>query len=137
MSTDKPDPAAHDPGTPEYTDASGGWGSLQGVARLFGKDPSPEALKALRRLNKPGGVMCTACAWTKPADPHALEFCENGAKATFWEMTGDEAGLDFFVENSVTALRDRSDYDLEREGRLVHPMRYDPASDRYVPVAWE
>jgi len=137
MSTDKHDPAGHDPGTPEYTDASGGWGSLQGVARLFGKDPSPEALKALRRLNKPGGVMCTACAWTKPADPHPLEFCENGAKATFWEMTGDEAGLDFFVENSVTALRDRSDYDLEREGRLVHPMRYDPASDRYVPVEWE
>ncbi len=129
--------ATQDPGTPEYDGASGGWGSLKGTMRLFGKDPNPEAVEALRRLNKPGGVMCTACAWTKPAKPHPLEICENGAKATFWEMTGDRADLDFFVENTVSALRAKSDHELEKAGRLVHPMRYDATRDRYLPVEWE
>lgn len=128
---------APDPGTPEYDAASGGWGSMKGVARLFGKDPNPEAVKALRRLNKPGGVMCTACAWSKPADPHVAEFCENGAKATFWEMTGDRADPDFFVRNTVADLRALPDYDLERAGRLVHPMKYDATRDRYLPVEWD
>ncbi|MEI9964701.1 MAG: hypothetical protein WDM92_08275 [Caulobacteraceae bacterium] len=39
------------------------------------------------RQNKPGGVMCVSCAWTRPADHHPFEFCENGAKATLWELT--------------------------------------------------
>ncbi|WP_407816425.1 molybdopterin-dependent oxidoreductase, partial [Staphylococcus aureus] len=29
------------------------------------------------------------------------------------------------------------DFDLENAGRLTHPMRYDAASDRFLPVSWE
>ena len=34
------------------------------------------------RQNKPEGFACVSCAWAKPAEPHQVEFCENGAKAT-------------------------------------------------------
>jgi len=47
----------------------------------------PETARELARQNKPGGVMCVSCAWGKPAHPHIAEFCENGAKATAWELT--------------------------------------------------
>ena len=41
----------------------------------------------LLKQNKPDGFMCVSCAWAKPADPRVFEFCENGAKATTWEIT--------------------------------------------------
>jgi len=27
-------------------------------------------------------------------------------------------------------------HDLEKQGRLTHPLRFDHASDKYVPVPW-
>jgi anaerobic selenocysteine-containing dehydrogenase len=29
-----------------------------------------------------------------------------------------------------------ADHDLEEQGRLTHPMRWDAAADKYVPVTW-
>lgn len=128
----------HDPDTPRYDNATGGWGSLKGVSRLFGKTgPSAVALKILAQQNKPGGMMCTACAWAKPADPHAFEFCENGAKATLWELDPARADRAFFARHSLTELRDWHDHDLEKAGRLTEPMKYDPETDHYRPVSWE
>src|SRR5690606_12763756 len=66
-----------------------------------------------------------------------FEFCENGAKATFAELTSRRAEPDFFARHTLTELREWSDYDLEQAGRLTTPMRYDAASDRYVPVSWQ
>ena len=127
----------HDPGTPEYSGATGGWGSLEGVARIFGSEKdSPLAVRTLMRQNKPRGVMCTSCAWAKPAKPHIAEFCENGAKATLWELTPKRCTPDVFAEHTVSDLRAMPDYDLEQFGRLTHPMRYEPGQDRYVPVTW-
>jgi len=126
-----------DDDTPHYEGAAGGWGSLKGVARILGEEkPSLGALETLMRQNKPQGHMCTSCAWTKPADPHPAEFCENGAKATLWELTSRRCAPEFFERHTVSALRDWSDFNLERAGRLTHPMRYDAGLDRYVPVSW-
>jgi anaerobic selenocysteine-containing dehydrogenase len=36
----------------------------------------------------------------------------------------------------VTDLMRWSDFALENVGRLTEPMRYDQASDKYVPAAW-
>ena len=36
----------------------------------------------------------------------------------------------------MSELRNWSDYDLEMVGRLTHPLGYDPATDRYVPMGW-
>ncbi len=124
--------------TVEYDGPSGGWGSLRGIATIFGKEwDTPAALDTLRRQNKPKGFMCVSCSWAKPADYHTFEFCENGAKATLWELTTRRCTPDFFAKHTVSELRNWNDYDLEQEGRLTHPMRYDAASDQYVPCEWE
>lgn len=80
--------------------------------------------------------MCVSCAWAKPAKPHPLEFCENGAKATAWEITSRRANPRFFSEQTLAELESWSDHDLEEQGRLTHPMRWDSDRDRYVPVSW-
>ncbi|OSI65524.1 FdhF/YdeP family oxidoreductase [Bradyrhizobium canariense] len=128
----------HTPDTVEYDGPAGGWGSLKGIARIFGKEwDSPAALNTLRRQNKPKGFMCVSCSWAKPADYHAFEFCENGAKATLWELTSRRCTPDFFAEHTVTELLSWSDYDLEQQGRLTHPLRYDSTTDKYVPCSWD
>lgn len=130
--------SSKDDRTVEYDGPTGGWGSLKGITRIFGETWNrPETLETLRRQNKPGGFACVSCAWTKPAKPHPLEFCENGAKATLWEQTPHRCGPDFFEKHSVTDLRGWTDHDLERQGRLTHPLRYDAATDHYVPCGWD
>ncbi len=124
--------------TVHYSGTEGGWGSLRGIAETaFRERPTPGALNTLRRQNKVKGFMCVSCAWTKPAQPHAFEFCENGAKATLWELTTRRCTPEFFATHTITELRSWKDHDLEQEGRLTHPMRYDRASDKYAPCSWE
>ncbi|GGF78122.1 molybdopterin-containing oxidoreductase formate dehydrogenase [Paracoccus acridae] len=126
-----------DPTTPYYDRPTGGWGSLKSVLKHAAKDRiGLGTLDTLRRQNKPGGHMCTSCAWAKPPSPHLAEFCENGAKATIWDLTRSRCGPDFFARHTLTELRTWCDHDLEAAGRLTHPMRYDPASDRYVRTTW-
>lgn len=125
---------------PHSPGPAGGWGSLKGIARIFGESwSSPASLATLGQLNKPKGVMCVSCAWPKPANYSTFEFCENGAKATLWEMTSGRCTPNFWASeaHSVTALRSWADHDLEMTGRLTHPLRYDAASDRYVEVSWD
>lgn len=130
-------PLSHDPETPDYSGATGGWGSLEGIANILGQEAvTPDAFKTLARQNKPRGVMCTSCAWAKPATPHTFEFCENGAKATLWELTKNRATPEFFAQHDLAQLRSWHDHDLEKAGRLTHPMRYDRATDRYVATDW-
>ncbi|MBO0237365.1 hypothetical protein, partial [Vibrio parahaemolyticus] len=52
------------------------------------------------------------------------------------ELTTRRCTPDFFAKHTVTELREWKDYDLEQQGRLTHPMRYDPATDKYVPCEW-
>jgi molybdopterin-dependent oxidoreductase alpha subunit len=124
--------------TVHYDGPSGGWGSLQGIARIFGKEwATPAALETLARQNKPKGFMCVSCSWAKPADYHTFEFCENGAKATLWELTTRRCTPEFFAQHTVAELLTWNDYDLEQQGRLTHPLRYNPQSDKYEPCSWE
>lgn len=111
---------------------------MRGIAQIF-KTAKPElgVMQTLWRLNKPHGNMCASCAWPKPAHPGLVEFCENGAKATIWETTSARCDPEFFARHSVNELRTRSDHELEREGRLTHPMRYNEKTDRYEPLEWE
>jgi molybdopterin-dependent oxidoreductase alpha subunit len=121
-----------------YADASGGWGSAFSVMNILWRQQAlGQAPLALLKQNKPDGFACVSCAWAKPGHPHALEFCENGAKATAWELTAKRTGPEFFAQHSVTELRSWSDYALERHGRLTHPLRFDAASGHYQAVEWE
>ena len=123
--------------TVHYDGPAGGWGSVRGITRIFGKEAaSPLAMETLARQNKPHGFMCVSCSWAKPADYHPFEFCENGAKATIWDLVKARCGPDFMAEHTVSELRGWTDLELERAGRLTHPMRYDAATDRYVEIDW-
>jgi molybdopterin-dependent oxidoreductase alpha subunit len=120
-----------------FAGPAGGWGSMRSVAEIeLREKDSIGAVAELMRQNKPDGFACVSCAWGKPNPTHVAEFCEEGAKATAWELTSLRNTPDFFAEHSLTALRDWPDYDLEQHGRLTHPLRYDRATDRYVAVDW-
>ncbi|HEX7822318.1 MAG TPA: FdhF/YdeP family oxidoreductase [Sphingobium sp.] len=117
---------------------AGGWGSVRSLAEILPREHFPvEGLRELGRQNKTDGFACVSCAWPKPAHPHPAEFCEEGAKATAWELTRLRTTPDFFKEHSLSELRQWRDYDLEQNGRLTHPLRYDAAEDRYVACSWE
>ncbi len=120
-----------------YEGPAGGMGSVQSLARQAWKSGNAaQVTSILLKQNKPDGFACVSCAWAKPADPHPAEFCENGAKATFWELTADRATPDLLARHTITDMRGWSDHDLEATGRLTHPLKYDATSDRYLPVSW-
>jgi molybdopterin-dependent oxidoreductase alpha subunit len=121
-----------------YTHASGGWGSAKSVMKILWREQAfAKAPGALLKQNKPNGFACVSCAWAKPGHPHALEFCENGAKATAWELTSMKTDPAFFAAHTLTELRQWPDHALEQHGRLTHPLRYDAASDHYRETTWE
>ncbi|MFP5076961.1 FdhF/YdeP family oxidoreductase [Rhizobium sp. YIM 134829] len=121
-----------------YTGAAGGWGSVKSLMRQAKQNKRPASvIRGLALQNKPDGFACVSCAWAKPAKPHPAEFCENGAKATFWELTPDRATPALFARHTVEEMKGWDDYTLERTGRLTHPMRYDAATDHYVETTWE
>ncbi|MCD2511781.1 FdhF/YdeP family oxidoreductase [Comamonas endophytica] len=123
---------------PPYPHPAGGWGSVKALGISLMRDGAPLATaSALRKQNKPGGFACVGCAWAKPAKPHLAEFCENGAKATAWELTDKRATPEFFARHSLAELRGWSELELEGAGRLTEPLRYDADSDRYLPVSWD
>jgi molybdopterin-dependent oxidoreductase alpha subunit len=121
----------------KYEGPAGGWGSVKSLATIMVQTKAlPRALSSLNQQNKNGGVACVSCAWAKPAHSHVFEFCENGAKATAWELTPKRVDAAFFARHTLTELRTWKDYDLEAPGRLTDPLRYDADTDRYLPVSW-
>jgi molybdopterin-dependent oxidoreductase alpha subunit len=117
---------------------AGGWGSLAAVTGVLFKEHTVwRGAGALRHQNKPDGFACVSCSWAKPAEPHAFEFCENGAKATAWELTSNRAEPGFFQSHSVAELLGWPDFELENVGRLTVPLRWDAASGHYVEVSWD
>ncbi|GBQ71621.1 formate dehydrogenase subunit alpha [Ameyamaea chiangmaiensis NBRC 103196] len=121
-----------------YTHPAGGWGAAKATAKaLLEQSVAGKGSRALLSMNHPDGFKCPSCAWPNPEREKTLEFCENGAKALAFEATKRRVDAAFFAEHSVTDLMARSDYWLEEQGRLTEPMRYDPASDHYVPVGWD
>jgi molybdopterin-dependent oxidoreductase alpha subunit len=124
------------PYTP-YAGPAGGWGSAKSVASVLMRERVLfQGSRLLLRQNKAKGFACVSCAWAKPKS-HGLEFCENGAKATAWEIDAHRATPELFSKHTVKELLTWSDYHLEAQGRLTHPMRWDKASDKYLPVKWE
>lgn len=121
-----------------YTGPAAGWGALRAVTHFWLDSKQPiKNLRALLRTNQDKGFDCPGCAWGDSPDHHLVKFCENGAKAVNWEATRRGVGRDFFARYSVAQLREQSDYWLEHQGRLIEPLRYDAASDRYVPIDWD
>jgi molybdopterin-dependent oxidoreductase alpha subunit len=126
-----------DEGIREYHAPAGGWGALRAVARTLRSQMDIVAgSQTLMRNNQPHGFDCPGCAWPDPKHTSAFEFCENGAKAVTWEATKKRATPEVLGQHKVRELLTWHDHDIEDLGRLTHPMIYDPATDRYVAIAW-
>ena len=122
----------------KYDGPAGGWGALKSVAaHLIEQDIEIKGVRTLLHANQPDGFDCPGCAWPDRDHTSTFEFCENGAKAVAAEATRHRAGPELFARYSVSRLAEYSDHWLEQQGRLTHPMRYDAASDHYVPVSWD
>jgi molybdopterin-dependent oxidoreductase alpha subunit len=118
--------------------AAGGWGALKSCGKRLLESGSPLAgARTMLKANQPDGFDCPGCAWGDPEHGSSFEFCENGVKAVAWEATEKRVRPDFFAKHTVTELKSWSDYELEQEGRLTNPMRYDRATDTYRAVAWD
>jgi len=129
---------AQSEGSSKRSSAAGGWGALKSCGKhLLGSRAPLTGARALLKANQPDGFDCPGCAWGDPEHGSSFEFCENGVKAVSWEATDRRTPPSFFAKHTLTELRTWSDYALEGEGRLTHPMRYDSASDRYLPVSWD
>ena len=121
-----------------YNGPAGGWGALRSVTRaLLAQDIPVKGAKTLLSANQPDGFDCPGCAWPDRNHASTFEFCENGVKAVAAEATARRAGPALFAQHTVTELATRSDFWLEDQGRLTHPMVYDAASDRYRPIEWD
>lgn len=121
-----------------YNQPAGGWGAAGATAKvLLQQSVIGKGSKALLAMNQPGGFKCPSCAFPDADERRKLEFCENGAKALAWEATQFRAGRELFAQHTVTELMAQTDYWLEMQGRLTEPMRYDGATDHYVPCSWD
>ena len=121
-----------------YHEPAGGWGALKAMgAALVEQHVAVSGMATLSRMNQPGGFDCPGCGWADPKNPSPFEYCENGGKAVAWEATAKRCTPDFFARFTVSELEAFTDFELEMQGRLTHPLRYEAPTDRYVPVSWE
>ncbi|MDT7563509.1 MAG: hypothetical protein QOG76_2133, partial [Pseudonocardiales bacterium] len=116
-----------------------GWGAAISVTKVLGRTRElvrgPHAILKMNHEN--GGFDCPGCAWPDDRNNLHLDVCENGIKHVTWEMTRKKVGRDFFAAHTVTELSGWTDFALEDQGRLMEPMVYDPASDKYLPISWD
>ncbi|MET0379476.1 MAG: FdhF/YdeP family oxidoreductase, partial [Spongiibacteraceae bacterium] len=125
----------------EYKDPAGGRGAVKGALNAFWQQRIPlQVIESFRKANTPYGFDCPGCAFPDKKSgknqPIGVDSCEQGQKAIAWEMTPKRTDAIFFAQYSVSELRTWTDLDLENQGRLTTPLRYDPALDHYLPVAW-
>lgn len=121
-----------------YHHPAAGWGALKQVAAQLALQKIPvKGVMTLLAQNQPDGFDCPGCAWPDKEHTSTFEFCENGVKAVAAEATAKRVPPEFFAKHTVTDLMAWSDFDLENEGRLTHPMRYNAATDKYEVVDWD
>ena len=132
------EPTKTPPQIQTYDKPAGGWDSLKRSWQAL-RDEGVLTIGSgtMLRTNKVDGFDCPGCAWPDRNPNSTFEFCENGVKAVAAEITAKRVTRDFFAAHSVSALAAHEDIWLEAQGRLTEPMRYDAASDHYVPIEWD
>ncbi|HEY1787635.1 MAG TPA: FdhF/YdeP family oxidoreductase [Verrucomicrobiae bacterium] len=123
----------------DYHHPAAGWGAAMSVSGVLLKQHELiNGVRIVRTMNHENrGYDCPGCAWPDDRKGLRLDICENGIKHASWEMTSKRVGRDFFAEHTVGELIKWTDFALENAGRLTEPMRYDAASDKYVPISWD
>jgi molybdopterin-dependent oxidoreductase alpha subunit len=111
---------------------------LQSLKYTMRETGFSRGIRTWLKVNKKDGFDCQSCAWPNPDNHrHLFEFCENGVKALASEGTLKHVTPDFFREHSISDLQKQSDYWLELQGRIVHPMVKRENATHYEPIAWD
>ncbi len=122
-------PAKHAAGISSIISTTKNAVSKMGVAK---------AVRGLLKINQFGGFDCQSCAWADDdRERKHAEFCENGAKALADEAVKTLLTADFFARNSVAELSKRSDFWLNKQGRITAPMFLDTDATHYKSITWE
>jgi len=97
------------------------------------------ARKTMAKVNQKGGFDCPGCAWPDPDDERSKlgEYCENGIKAIAEEATKRRITPAFFAKHSVEQMRNWSDFEIGKKGRLTSPMVLREGATHYEPISWE
>ena len=103
----------------------------------FSKMGAISTIRNLNRVNKFNGFDCPGCAWPDPDSRSIAEFCENGAKAIADESTKSRADPEFWSKWSVKELSEKSDYWLNSQGRITHPMVLHKEEEKYQEIDWD
>jgi molybdopterin-dependent oxidoreductase alpha subunit len=120
------------------SDAAGGLGSLLATMRYARSQTGlVRGARVLLRTNQDPGFDCPGCAWPEPRERDAIEFCENGAKAVLSEATAHRVDPGFFARWTVADLAGRSDFWLNEQGRLTHPVVLRQGAEHYEPIDWD
>lgn len=110
---------------------------VSSLKHVFGEVGVVEGTKALLKLNQFDGYDCPGCAWPDPDDYRTVvEFCENGAKAVAEEATEAKCDTEFFRKHSVSEMRQWTDFEIGKSGRVVHPMILREKATHYEPIQW-
>ncbi len=91
----------------------------------------------LLKVNQKDGFDCPSCAWPDPDGKRkTAEFCENGAKAIASEAMTARATPEFFAKHSIAEMLAQSDYWLDMQGRITHPMVRRQGAAHYEAISW-
>ena len=108
--------------------------SLQHMIKSVGL---ADSLSTLSKLNQQNGYDCPGCAWPDPDQKRSwAEFCENGAKAIAEEATRRKCDEEFFAKHSINEMREWSDYEIGKSGRITQPMIVKSGVAHYKPIEW-
>ena len=119
------------------TKAAGIPAVLSSVKHGLTKMGLTKTIKNLTTVNQQEGFDCPGCAWPDPDHRTSFEFCENGAKAVADEAMKAHVTPHFFSKHSVSELSRLSDYELNRKGRISHPVILEEGSTHYSKISWE
>ena len=134
-----PSPDSASPPPASRRKPAGGIASVLASLRQLRRDHAlVQGSRALRVVNQVDGFDCPGCAWPEAREHRStFEFCENGAKAVAAESTSRRAGPEFFAQHTVDDLLSRTDYWLEQQGRLTHPLIRREGSEHFEPIGWD
>ena len=95
-----------------------------------------KTVRTLLTVNQKEGFDCPGCAWPDPNHRTSFEFCENGAKAVADESMKANVNAQFFKKFSVAELLSKSDYWLNKQGRIFQPMILKQGATHYESIQW-
>ncbi len=111
---------------------------LSTMKHALGEMGLARSLRVLSELNQKEGFDCPGCAWPDPDGERAhTEFCENGAKHVADEATKKRVTPEFFRTWSVADLSQKSDYWLNQQGRITHPVVLRRDQTHYEEISWD